>query len=136
MAGQDRRRGGRGRGDGTDRAGGRREGGRPRDDQQGRGAYAFEIDEAEELLALLRDDDGVPDEDLLDAARDRLDRAVSPRQAERHQLLLWMSPEERDEVVALLEEDLHDDAPKADPKVVRHVAHHLERRLSQRTAGR
>lgn len=89
-------------------------------------AYAFEMDAAEELLALLRDDEGDADEDVLDEVRAALDEPLEPRHAERHQLLLWLAPAEWEAVVATLEER------PADAHLVRHVAHHLERRMAQR----
>lgn len=109
------------------RRGGRRR--RPtKADEIERDAFAFDIEVAEELLALLRDEEGEADEDLLDDARAALDNPLTPRDAGRDQLLLWLAEAERVEVVAMLEERPSDDA------VIRHVAHHLDRRLKQRAA--
>lgn len=97
-----------------------------------RAAYGFTVPVAHELLALLEDAPGEADEDLLDEARDALDRPLAPRDATRDQLLLWMSQRECDEVRTLIDEGSYKGAPRADDKVVRHVAHHLSKRLSQR----
>ncbi len=107
---------------------------RPRGDarEPHRAAYAFTLPVAHELLALLTDDDGEADEDLLDEAHDALDHPLEPRDATRDQLLLWMSDRERDEVRTLIDEGSYRGAPRADDKVVRHVAHHLSKRLDQR----
>lgn len=91
-----------------------------------RRAYAFEMDAAEELLALLQDEEGDADEDVLDEVREALDHPLEPRDAERHQLLLWLAPAEWEAVVAILEER------PADGRVIEHVAHHLGRRMQQR----
>lgn len=91
-----------------------------------RRAYAFEHEVAEELVALLRDDEGDADEDLLDDAREALERPLQPRDAERHQLLLWLADNERDAVIAILDETT------VDTNLARHVAHHLDRRLRRR----
>lgn len=104
--------------------------GRKRDRRPERQTYALPHDVAEELVALLLDVDGDADEDLLDLARARLDVPLEPRDAERSDVLFWLSDAEWEAVVAALEET------PGSARLQRSAGRALSQRLAARTSRR